>query len=124
MTRRRLPDRRPSTLGRIVWQSGPSANGVDIDVQVGFYPDGETGEVFASLVGLKEGAGLQHIIEDDCWMASRLRQYGESFVDQARGIGGPADASPASPIAAILRCAAAIEAGVEDWAAVPAPEGG
>lgn len=124
MTRRRLPDRRPSTLRRIVWHSGPRANGVDIDVQVGFYPDGETGEVFASLVGLKEGADLQHIIEDYCWMASRLRQYGESFVDLARGIGGQAADPPASPIAAILRCAAAIEASVEDWAAVPAPEGG
>lgn len=119
-----MPERRDGRIRRCLWQSGPTASGVEIDVQVSFFPDGESGEVFASLVGLKEGAMLQFVIEDDCLMASRLRQYGENFHDQALGVGGPPDAPPASPISAILRCAAAMEAGVDTWAEVLAPEAG
>jgi hypothetical protein len=124
MSRRRLPDRRDGEIHRAAWHSSASGAPVEIDVQVSWYPDGQTGEVFASLVGLKEGAALQFIIEDGCWLASRLRQHGVGFVEQALGLGGPPGEPAASPLAAIVRAAAAIEAGVDSWDQVRAAQGG
>ncbi len=103
--RERLPNRRHNERRQFAWRA-PDGSVHLFQVDVGFYPDGRAGEVFAS--GPKTGSVLRAVIEDGCVMASHLAQLGMSFESQALALGRQADGTPASPMGGILELAAKI----------------
>lgn len=95
MTRRRLPNRRPSITAELIH------NGCSYVVSLGFDPaDGWLGEVFAH--GAKVGSNMDGILDDACIALSLLLQHGVDSAALARTMGRLGDGkTPASIIGAL-----------------------
>ena len=96
MSRNRLPDRRHALTETIEFE------GRRWNVQIGFYPDGRPGEVFAD--GVKTGSSMEALIDDSCVMLSLLLQWGcppaDLYAHLARE--GNDTASPAASLIGVL----------------------
>ncbi len=94
MSRRRLPNRRPSLTVEIVHDCCVYA------VMLGFDPaDWWLGEVFAH--GAKVGSAMDGILDDGCIALSLLLQHGVDAVSLAATMGRLGDSSPASIVGAL-----------------------
>ncbi len=104
-----LPARRMQVTTAVEWQGREWLMGV------GFAPDGTAREVFAD--GVKSGQDMEALLDDSCVLMSLLLQSGETIGSIAGRLGNEGAAPAvsggfraASPIGAIARRAAAIEA--------------
>lgn len=129
-----LPARRVQVTTVVEWQGREWLMGV------GFAPDGTAREVFAD--GVKSGQDMEALLDDSCVLMSLLLQSGETIGSIAERLGNEGEAAgdaaggavsggfrAASPIGAIARRAAAIEAECGSgsrlaWAAKAAREAG
>ena len=95
MSRRRLPDRRPSIIAELLHDGRVYA------VSLGFDPaDAWLGEVFAH--GAKVGSNMDGILDDACIALSLLLQHGVDSAALARTMGRLGDGkTPASIIGAL-----------------------
>ena len=95
MSRRRLPNRRPSITRTLVHDGGIYA------VSIGFDPtDGWLGEVFTH--GAKVGSAMDGILDDACIALSLLLQHGVEPTALATSMGRLGDGkTPASVIGAL-----------------------
>lgn len=113
MSRTVLPNRRQSVTEKITYRS---ASGGEHEYLVSFgLHDGCVMECFAS--GDKPGSDMQALLNDACIAISVLLQYGTSADAIASMFGenraeGEISGPPASPLGAIARAAAAIDAGL------------
>ena len=102
VSRRRLPDRRPSATHVNCW-AGSDDQPTEFSVTVGYYLDGRAGEVFAN--GQKVGSAMQSLLEDACVAVSIALQHGVGPADLARSMGrtpvSKTETGPASIIGAI-----------------------
>jgi len=103
MTRRRLPDRRPSVTLPVVWRTEGGEQ--HFTLTAGYDPEtGALAEVFYS-DGQKTGSQLQHTVQDVCVIISVALQHGVAPAEMSRSIGRVpvyGATAPASPIGAIL----------------------
>lgn len=103
MTRKRLPDRRPSTNLSIAWAT--EAGEHQVTLTAGFDPaTGALAEVFYS-DGQKTGSQLQHTMQDACVIISIALQHGVTVAELAHSLGRVplwGRMAPASPIGAII----------------------
>jgi len=94
--REKLPERRHAVTETIEWASRRW------HVQIGFYPDGRPGEIFAD--GVKTGSSMEALIDDACVMLSLLLQWGcppaDVYAHLARE--GNDTASPAASLIGVL----------------------
>ncbi|MFA9231845.1 MAG: ribonucleotide reductase [Microgenomates group bacterium] len=105
MTRKTLPNRRPSITVEAEWSGHP------FTVTVGYDPEtGKASEVFADTA---KGGQMQETIRDACVLASKLLQHGEEPADLPKSLGRVPDytgaedyASPIGKIAEIVAGAA------------------
>jgi hypothetical protein len=95
MSRRRLPDRRPSSTRTLVH------DGCTYAVSLGFDPaDGWLGEIFTH--GAKVGSNMDGILDDSCIALSLLLQHGVEPTALARTMGRLGDGkTPVSIIGAL-----------------------
>ncbi len=95
MTRKRLPDRRPSITTELVHQYRAYS------VTIGFNPStGRIGEVFTH--GAKVGSAMDGILDDACVALSLLLQHGVEPTALSASMGRLGDGkSPASIIGAL-----------------------
>jgi hypothetical protein len=100
MTRVRLPDRRFAET--VALEHG----GARFMVTIGFYPDGQPGEVFTH--GARSGSTLDALLADACVVVSCLIQHGAEPRDLAASMGRLGNAEPASLIGAVLDLVAAV----------------
>ena len=110
--RTRLPNRRRS-IRETVRHQFSSGNEHEFEVTFGFDSAGAVREVFCA--GAHTQSDMQGIIHDACIATSIALQFGASIRDLAKSFGelrdeGAPDGPPASPIGAIARAGAAIEA--------------
>ena len=106
MTRKTLPNRRPSMTVETQWQ------GHVIAVTIGYSPKtGKASEVFADTAN---GGQMQAAVRDACVIASIALQYGATPASLAKSMTRVADYTgaegPASPVGAVLEIVAAMEA--------------
>ena len=103
MTRRRLPDRRPSATQAIRW-AGSDDQATTYTVTVGFHLDGTPAEVFAD--GPKTGSAMQALLADACVVVSLALQHGIAPADLARSMArvpvSEIETRPASVIGAVV----------------------
>lgn len=105
-----LPARRIQITTQLQWQDREWLAGI------GFAPDGSAREVFAD--GVKSGQHMEALLDDACVLLSLLLQAGEPAASLADRLGQEGPSTPAiaggccaaSPIGAIARKAAQIEA--------------
>ena len=96
MTRVRLPDRRPNETATLTFE------GATYEVTIGFYLDGQPGEVFTH--GAKVGSAMDRLLDDACVMASLLIQHGIKPSALASSMGCLGDRhQPASIIGALVQ---------------------
>lgn len=105
MTRKTLPNRRPSITVETHWQ------GHALSVTIGFNPkSGQAAEVFADTAS---GGQMQAAIRDGCILASLALQHGASPAALAKSMSRVADYTgaegPASPMGAIMEIVAEMQ---------------
>lgn len=105
MTRKTLPNRRPSITVETEWQ------GHRLSVTVGFNPkNGTASEVFADTAS---GGQMQAALRDGCIVASIAMQHGASPAALAKSMSRVADYTgaegPASPMGAIMEIVAEMQ---------------
>jgi hypothetical protein len=98
LTRTRLPNRRLAETIEV------EHGGARFEMTIGFYPDGQPGEVFTH--GAFKGAALDALLADACVLVSHLIQHGAKLHDLARSMGRLSNAGPASIIGAVIDTAA------------------
>ncbi len=105
MTRKNLPNRRPSITIETEWDGHP------ISVTVGYHP--KTGKVQEVFADTRKGGQMQETIRDACVLASKLLQHGEEPSELPKSLGRVPDytgqedyASPIGKIAEIVAAAA------------------
>ena len=107
--RHRLPNRRPSETFNLQFNDGRR-----IHLTIGFYPEGDIGEVF--LHGGKTGSDADGLNADIGTLISRAIQHGDTPVALAKGMGRlGTDRGPASLIGAVcdMLATVAAEAGAD-----------
>jgi hypothetical protein len=96
MTRIRLPDRRPNETATL------SFEGATYEVTIGYYLDGQPGEVFTH--GAKVGSAMDRLLDDACVALSLLIQHGVKPEDLAAKMGCLGDQrQPASIIGGLVQ---------------------
>ena len=115
MTRARLPDRRPSTTHKAVWQT--EAGSHSFYVTVGYDPaTGQPMECFYG-DGQKTGTQLRDSLSDACVLISMLMQHGTTLDEIAHSLATVpvfGERRPASPVGAVVE---AVRFGVSEAAA-------
>ena len=111
-TRTRLPDRRQAVRTRMEWADSHGNKHVS-EVSFGFDKAGAIREVFCTAA--KDGTDLQALVHDACIATSHALQRGARIADMAKSFGEnrpeSADSGPpASPLGALARMGAALEA--------------
>lgn len=85
MSRRQLPDRRPSVTRKVIWQTDMGSQ--TFFVTLGICPDtSEILEVFYA-DGQRTGSQLQHSVQDACVLISLLLQNGVSPPEIGKSLG-------------------------------------
>lgn len=86
MARESMPNRRRSENTHL------RLNGVEVDVQIGYYDDGRIGEVF--MTTRKSGSTLDKIIRDTALMVSIALQHGATLDELSKSACRKEDGSP------------------------------
>ena len=108
MSRRRLPDRRPSETVTFDY------DGTSYALTVGFYLDGRPGEAFTG--NAKVGSGVEAVLDDSCILVSLLLQNGVEPAALAKTMGRLGDGTaPASVIGAIIDRLAELQVTEAAW---------
>ena len=105
MSRERLPNRRRAETVDIEHDGRP------FTVTIGFYPNGQPGEVFVH--GIRTGSSLDGLLADACVVVSCLMQHGAEPREIAASMGRLGSSEPASVIGAVIDLAAAATVGAE-----------
>ena len=92
--RRRPPSRRLNETSDLLFESQR------YHVTIGFFADGDPGEVFCP--GAKVGSGMDLLIDDACVSLSVLLQHGVEPQALAHSMGRLEDGAPASIIGALV----------------------
>ena len=96
MSRVQLPDRRPNQTATL------SFEGATYEVTIGYYLDGQPGEVFTH--GAKVGSAMDRLLDDACVALSLLIQHGVTPAALAPKMGCLGDQhQPASIIGALVQ---------------------
>ncbi len=108
MARERLPNRRPSSINRIV-HIEPNGGEFVLEVAVAHFADGRCAEVFITDPGSKSGSALAAILNDVAITISLFLQHGGRVGDLAKSLGRYDNGAPVSPLGAVADLALEIE---------------
>jgi hypothetical protein len=123
----KLPDRREAIIQQVVFER-PGKRGEQIfEVGFGHNADGEIKEVFCT-GGLRDASDIQALLHDGCVLMSYKLQCGRSFAEISKSMGelrdeGAESGPPASPLGAIARAGAALQAEINAGLACAQIEG-
>ena len=99
--RRTLKNRRPNSSVTVEW------HGQSFELTVGFYDDGQIGEIFAG--GGKTPQDIQQLVADACVLISIALQYGVSIQALGRSLARHEDGKPYTIIGIICDVVATYE---------------
>ena len=108
MLRERLPNRRPSSINRIV-HIEPNGGEFVLEVAVAHFTDGRCAEVFITDPGSKSGSALAAILNDAAITISLFLQHGGRLDDLAKSLGRYESGATVSPLGTVVDLALQIE---------------
>lgn len=119
--RERLPDRRRLIRAPMRWSAKDRPEEFDFAVEIGVYPDGRVGEIFAT--GPKAGTTMRAMVNRSCMAVSGMLQTGWTLAAVVNLCCRPGERAPDSPFEAILLFALRMAAGEVDENGAPVEPG-